>query len=71
MEARHGGSPTRTPNLVGFGPHLSCFFPEQKEGGEKEKEGGATPSTPCPIRFGQGEARATLWPFFPLSTKAH
>ena len=54
---------------VGFGPPFSFLPPEGKEGGEKEKEGGGCAPTPSPIWFGHGEARATLWPFFPLSTK--
>ena len=46
--ARHGGSPTRTPLLVGFGPPLFPFSSEGKREGEGEGEckrkGGWAPS---------------------------
>ena len=54
-EARQGGgSPTRTPNLVGFGPP---FLPTERGKGERrerEKESGGRAPSPCPIRVGQG-----------------
>ena len=54
LGARHGGSPTRTPLLVGFGPSLFPFFiGGEKEGvgeGEGKRERGAPP--PPLVLFG-------------------
>ena len=55
---------------VGFAP-FSFLTLEGKEGGEKEKEGRGHAPPLVQFGFGKGEARATSWPFFPLSTKAH
>ena len=67
-----GGSPTRTPNLVGFIPPFLFQVGEGgKEEEERRKEGGLLPLPLVQFGLGQGGPRATSWLPSLFSTKAH
>ena len=56
---------------VGFGPPFPFFHRRERKEGRRRRKEGAAPPPLVQFGLGKGETRATSWPFFPLSTKAH